>query len=219
RSKRGSDTRVRRWTRARCGCDSFKSTITRMAAGATMCTSGSGSSSSTDGRATRGWARCATATSRSCRCPCTSSAAGSRSSSRWRAVSRPTTSARIWPAGPQSVRRSPSWAARSRACAPDPGSGDETAPRPQRAAAGRTHLTGRVPGGSLAGGLRECREQVRVLVQPGLDGLGLAALAVLVDDHVLELAVLLVADLDVARELGDVRVVLGEALAGQDVEA
>src|SRR5699024_8052697 len=162
---------------------------------------------------------CATATARSCRCPCTSSAAGSRSSSRWRAVSRPTTSARIWPAGPQSVRRSPSWAARSRACAPDPGSGDESAPRPHRAAAGRTHLTGRVPGGSLAGGLRECREQVRVLVQPGLDGLGLAALAVLVDDHVLELAVLLVADLDVARELGDVRVVLGEALAGQDVEA
>src|SRR5690606_15939443 len=53
---------------------------------------------------------------------------------------------------------------------------------------------------SLGGG--QLRQHVGVLVDPGLDGLGLVALAVLVDDHVLQRAVLVVVQLQLADPLG-----------------
>ena len=60
-------------------------------------------------------------------------------------------------------------------------------------------------------------DDVGVLLEPGVDGLGLAALAVLVHDEVLEGAVLLVVQADAADEVGGLAAALREAGGGEEI--
>src|SRR5690606_12145022 len=61
-------------------------------------------------------------------------------------------------------------------------------------------------------------ERLGVLLDPGVDGLGFLALAVLVDDHVLGRAVLLVVELDALDEVGRLGELVRETLGTQEVQ-